>query len=121
MKIVRGLDIAIVNTRCAMAELDTIAINLVALDGHKMKLKGEDRLEAIRMMAARNVSRQHMAWRLGITVDSLERVVRGKNIKLPTTIQPAHWTVDYLERRDKPAARERARRKRERERHKRHT
>lgn len=101
-----------------MTEIDPIAIDLVALDGHRMRLKKEERLEAIKIMTKHKVSRQHMAWRLCITVDSLERVAREANIKLPPTVPPAHWSVYYFDKRDREqqnaAARERARRRRER-------
>lgn len=100
-------------------ELDPIAVKLVALDGHQLALKKLDRLEAIKLMIEHNVPRQIMAWRLCINVLALERYTKNHNIKLPPTVPPAHWSVDYIDARSpesrRVATRERARRRRERE------
>lgn len=105
---------ALASTGYAMAEEpDPIAIRLVALDGHKMPLTKEDRIEAIKLMASNNVNRVDIAWRLCINLDALERFARSHQIKLPPRKPPAHWTSGYIDTRN-PKARERnAERKRQ--------
>lgn len=93
------------------AEPDPLAIELVAVDGHQLALKGQERLEAIRIMVAQNVPREQMAWRLCMKISALERCAGRANILLPKTKPSAHWTLEYYEQRlaDKEAYNERRR------------
>lgn len=101
-------------------DIDMMAVELVALDGHQMALKKEERIEAINLMIKHGVPKPIMAWRLCLSTSALERFARTKNIKIPSSIVPAHWTLDYIDKRTpeyrKQAAIERAKKKRERER-----
>lgn len=82
--------------RTLMTELDELAIRLVALDGHRMKLKKEERTEAIKLMAQHNVPQEQMAWRLCINVETLRRQATRDKIKLSTGHPTAHWTYEYM-------------------------
>lgn len=93
---------AIANTeptgRTLMTEPDELAIKLVVLDGHRMKLKGEERTEAIRLMTERKVPSKIMAWRLCIHYETLRRAASRANITLPDKVKEAHWTYNYVEK-----------------------
>lgn len=103
------------NVRTCMTEPDELAARLVALDGYHMKLKGEDRLVAIRMMAQRRIPSKEMALRLKITVDHLRRLAKSAKIEIPKEVEPVHWSYNYI------FARETKTRKREKENAKRRT
>lgn len=94
-------------------EPDPIAIKLVALDGHNMPLTKEDRLEAIKLMTNRGLSRQDIADRLCINLDALERFAKNHKIKLPPRKLPAHWTSRYIDSRNHTARERDAERKRQ--------
>lgn len=106
-----------------MTELDELAIKQVAIDGHHMKLKGDDRLEAIRWMAARGLFPQEMAMRLCIKTEYLQKIAREAKITLPKAITPVHWSYNYIfvrgeqrERKHREDATRRKRKQRERKR-----
>ena len=82
-------------------DLDLIAIKLVALDGHKMPLTGNNRAAAIKIMAEYEVTVEHMAWRLHMNPETLRKFAKYQKITLPKAVKPAHWTVAYVDRRDK--------------------
>lgn len=82
--------------RTLMTELDELAIRLVALDGHRMKLKKDERTEAIKIMAQHNVPQEQMAWRLCINIETLRRQANRDKIKLSSGHPTAHWTYEYM-------------------------
>lgn len=100
---VLGKSDANVNTvligRTLVVEPDPLAIKLVALDGHQMELTKEERLEAIKIMASNKVPREHIAWRLRMKLDTLERLALRAKIALPKMVTPAHWSVEYIDKR----------------------
>lgn len=83
-----------------MTEPDELAIKQVAIDGHRLKLKKDERLVAIKMMAARGVIPQDMAWRLKVSVDTIQRVAKNAEIELPKAVTPVHWSYNYIFVRD---------------------
>lgn len=103
MTVVQVKDSAHVSTvligRTRMSELDKTAIELVALDGHRMDLKKEERLEAIKIMSQHNVPQEQIAWRLCMKLEALRRFATRAKIKLPLATTPAHWSVDYIDKR----------------------
>lgn len=77
---------------------DELAVQLV-VDGYSMPLDGADRTEAIRRMGERGVTRVEMARRLRMAdQDAVSSWTRRHGVKLGTTVRPAHWTVQWLER-----------------------
>lgn len=85
--------------RTLAVEPDPLVVELVALDGHRMPLVKQERLDAIKMMVARNVDREVMAWRLCISLDALKRCAVRAGILLPSLTPTAHWSVDYMDKR----------------------
>lgn len=94
-------------------ELDLTAIELVALDGHRMPLQGDERNEAIKLMVEHNVTREVIAWRLCITLAALNQHATRKKLKLPPIKDPVHWTSKYISNRNEDYWRQRAAQKRD--------
>lgn len=94
-------------------DLDLTAIRLVARDGHRMPLKGEDRDEAIKIMVEHKVPREVIAWRLCMTVAALNQHATRKKLKLTPIKDPAHWTSKYIANRNEDYWRQRAATKRD--------
>lgn len=92
---------AIVNTelieRMSMDQLDHLAISQVAEDGLRLALAGEERLEAIRIMVEKSVPTDLMAWRLCMDRAYMVKIAHRAGIFFPKP--PAHWTVEYVDRR----------------------
>jgi transposase len=73
-----------------------ISAQLVALDGHRLKLDdGPERAAAVELMVARGMSTTEIAERLGLTPAHLGYWCRTNGIAL-TPKPRAHWTVDYV-------------------------
>lgn len=102
-KIVLDLDSAIVSTertRRTVSEPDLLAIKLVAIDGHRMALEGKERLEALKLMCRHDLPQELIAWRLCMGLEALRRYAQRSKIKLPLVRRPAHWSVDYMDKRN---------------------
>lgn len=82
--------------RILMTEPDELAIKLVALDGHRMKLTKEEQNEAIKIMAQNKVPQEQMAWRLCMSVETLRRRAIRDKVKLTPGNPIAHWTYEYM-------------------------
>lgn len=94
-------------------EPDFVAVELVAIDGHRMPLKKDERIEAIKLMTKQGIPREVMAWRLCITVITLKTFTDRKKIKLTPRNPPAHWTSGYIANRNEKHRRLQANQKRE--------
>lgn len=75
----------------------SLSAQQVAVDGHHLRLRGEERELAIRLMAARGVPPTEMAKRLCITSGTLHYVAKVAGIVLPRQAR-AHWTAAYMDR-----------------------
>jgi hypothetical protein len=76
-------------------EYDELAVSLV-LDGHRMKLRGEDRAEALRRMTAYGMSREVMAARIKMSGPAqLSRWAKTHGVELTPRTQP-HWTYEWI-------------------------
>lgn len=94
-------------------EPDMVAVELVALDGHRMALKKESRIAAIKLMTEHGIDREVMAWRLRMTVVALETYAARARIKITPLKSPAHWTSGYIANRNENYWSQRAQQKRE--------
>ncbi len=79
------------------AESATLSAKLVAVDGHQLRLKGDERALAIRIMTARGISADEMAERLCIKTLTLYGITKKLGIKLPKK-KVAHWSIAYMDR-----------------------
>jgi hypothetical protein len=80
-------------------EIDWLSVHLVAKDQQRMKLKGKERIEAIKIMTARGFSVRHQAWLLCIMPDTMRSAATRAGIQLPWERPAAHWTLGYIDRR----------------------
>jgi hypothetical protein len=84
---------------------DELAVTLVVVDHHRMPLVGPDRTEAIRRLAEQGYQAEEIAQRLRMrSAMSVRRWARQHGVRLPGK-RPAHWTVEYVEKRQTPANR----------------
>lgn len=60
-----------------------LSVALVARDGHRVRLRGQERIEAIRAMATAGHGSAAMADRLCITADQVSRIARQHGIAIP--------------------------------------
>lgn len=68
-----------------------LSVALVARDGHRMELRGAERVEAIRVMAAEEVSTADMADRLRMARPQVTRIAREHGIEIARPRVP--WWV----------------------------
>ena len=80
----------------SVAESMALSARLVAIDGQRWRLKGEERTLAIRLMAERGIAATEMAARLDITTATLYTWAKERGIQLPR--KEAHWTMAYMDR-----------------------
>jgi hypothetical protein len=79
-----------------------LTVALVAVDGHRMPLRGDERAEALRLMAGLGLDRQTIATRLCLTVPAVTRAARYYGVTLPSMVEPQHWTVAVYDRSKAP-------------------
>lgn len=93
-----------------------LTVAFVAIDGHRMRLRGDERAEAIRAMRARGLDTKTIAERLYLSVEALHAWASKHGIPLPS-VQPSQpWWVEVAcpssatrnRRRQKQAQRARA-------------
>lgn len=76
---------------------DEIAVSQVVEDGHRMKLRGRDRSEAIRRMAASGrFTQQEAADALMLRLNTLSVYASRLRVSFPSAIEPMHWSVPYM-------------------------
>jgi hypothetical protein len=73
-----------------------LTVNLVAQDGHRLPLTGDDRRAAAEAMIRAGLSTATIAYRLCISTSALSRWASRARVRLPVPVQ--HWTVGYVDR-----------------------
>jgi transposase-like protein len=76
---------------------DLLTVTLVAQDGHRLPLTGDDRRAAVEEMIRTGLSSATIAHRLCMSVDALHRWASRARVRLPGP-PPSHWTVGYTDR-----------------------
>ena len=81
----------------AEPEYDEIAVTQVFEDGYRMKLRGADRREAIRRMAASGrFTQQQAADALMLKRNTLAKHANRLHLSFPSGMEPQHWSVAYV-------------------------
>lgn len=83
-------------TEWTARDSDTLTVTLVARDGHRLPLVGDERRAAVEAMIRAGLPTTTIAHRLCITTPALYRWASRVRVSLPGAVQ--HWTVGYVDR-----------------------
>lgn len=70
-----------------------LTVALVAIDGHRIALRGAEKTEAVQIMVGRGLDTETIAERLRTTPERLRPWARRHGIELPPMRPPQEWWV----------------------------